>query len=97
MRGVEEKKCAVCPPAGLVVRTEQSAIPVGADGEFAYVWTLFSYVEALSWSSSRLEPGLYLDCICSGIKNSMRSICEKGTVPSHQTVDVVHSPRLLIS
>lgn len=73
------------PPGGLAVRTEQIVIPVCAGEEFAFLWTLFSHVEVLSWNSLRLEPSLYLDCIGNGIKNNLPSVCKKGTVPSHQT------------
>ena len=54
--------------SGFAVGTEQIAIPVCAAATAVrncfcmdrFVWTQRSYVEALGWSSSRLEPGVYL-------------------------------------
>lgn len=54
--------------AGFAARTEQITIPVCAAAAAQrrclcvdpFVWTVYSFVEALGWRSSRQEPGVYL-------------------------------------
>lgn len=91
--------------AGFAARTEQITVPVCAAAAAQrrclcvdpFVWTVYSFVEALGWRSSRPEPGVYLTLHWQWQENNLPFLCKQGTVPTQQSECVVHSPKLLVS